>query len=83
MTRRLLLTDTAILEHQSEEITATAFRAHPGDVLLQVQLGKTFTITKNGKPIAVLSRPEPTALELAAEVRRLGLAGNGKDTSRG
>ena len=73
--KRTLLTDTAILEDQSEEITATDFRKHPGDVLLQVQLGKTFTITKNGKAIAVLSRPEPSALELAAAVRRLGLAG--------
>ena len=71
MKRRLLLTDNAILEGQFEEITSTEFRAHPGDVLMQVQLGKTFTITKNGKAIAVLSRPEPSALELAAECRRL------------
>lgn len=33
------------------------------------------TISKNGKPVAVLQRPEPNALQLGAEVRRIGMAG--------
>ena len=63
------------LAGQTETITAMDFRRTPGDVLLQTQLGKTFTITKNGTVVAVLSPPEPTALELGAAVRRRGVAG--------
>lgn len=37
-----------------EKITMSDLRNLPGDVLAQVQLGKTFIITKNGKEIAVL-----------------------------
>jgi len=37
-----------------EIITMSELRNLPGDVLAQVQLGKTFIITKNGKEIAVL-----------------------------
>lgn len=72
---RKLLTRTMSLTGQSETITAMDFRKAPGDVLLQAQMGKTFTITKNGVVVAILSPPEPTALELGAAVRRKGLAG--------
>lgn len=68
------LAKTAILTGQSETITAMDFRRGPGDVLLQTQMGKVFNITRNGVVVAVLSPPEPDALELAAEVRRLKLA---------
>ena len=37
-----------------ETITATDLRKSPGDILVQASLGKVFTITKNGKPIAEL-----------------------------
>lgn len=69
------LTEMKLLEGQTEEISMTDLRQRPGDVIDQVQMGKTFTITKGGKTVAVLSRPEPNALELGAEIRRLGLQG--------
>jgi hypothetical protein len=63
-------TDMKLLSGQEETITLMDFRKAPGDVITQVQMGKTFTLTKNGKPVAILSKPE---LNLGAEVRRLGL----------
>ena len=69
------LTDMKLLEGQTEEISMTDLRQRPGDVIDQVQMGKTFTITKGGKTVAVLAQPEPNALELGAEIRRLGLQG--------
>ena len=71
---RKLLAKTQILVGQTETITAMDFRRSPGDVLLQAQMGKTFTITKNGVVVAILSPPELSALELGAEIRRLRLA---------
>jgi hypothetical protein len=62
------------LTGQRETITAMDFQRTPGDILLQAQLGKVFEITKNGVVIAVLSPPEPTALELGAEIRRMKMA---------
>jgi prevent-host-death family protein len=56
-----------------EVITMTGLRQRPGDVIDQVQLGKIFTITKAGKVVAILAKPEPTAFELGAEIRRLRL----------
>jgi antitoxin (DNA-binding transcriptional repressor) of toxin-antitoxin stability system len=66
--------DMKLLSGAAETITLMDFRKAPGDVIAQVRMGKTFTLTKNGKPVATLSKPEPTALELGAEIRRLGLA---------
>lgn len=71
---RKTLTKSMDLTGQRETITAMDFRRTPGDILLQAQMGKVFGITKNGVIIAVLSQPEPNALELGAEVRRLRLA---------
>lgn len=70
--KRKPLAKSMSLAGQVETITAMDFRRTPGDILLQAQMGKTFNITKNGVIIAVLSAPELDALELGAEVRRLG-----------
>ena len=70
------LNQVSNLSNQTETITATDFRKSPGEVFLQVQLGKTYRLTRNGVVIAVISPPEPNALELASEVRRLKLAGS-------
>ncbi len=72
---RKTLTKSLALNGQTETITAMDFRKTPGDVLLQAQMGKVFNITKNGVIVAVLSPPEMNALELGAEIRRLGLRG--------
>jgi antitoxin (DNA-binding transcriptional repressor) of toxin-antitoxin stability system len=45
------------LEGQSETISIMEFRQLPGEVFTQVSMGKTFTITKKGIPIAVISKP--------------------------
>lgn len=54
-----------------ETITVSELRACPGDVLSQVEMGKTFTITRRGQVIAVLHPPEPTAFELGAAARKV------------
>ena len=69
------LKDMKLLQGQTEEITMMALRKGPGDVMDQVQMGKTFIITRSGKAVAVISAPEPNALELGAKVRRMGLSG--------
>jgi len=62
-----------LFEGETEEISMMDLRKRPGDVIDQVQMGKTFIITKAGKKVAILSRPQADAAELAAEIRRLGL----------
>lgn len=64
------LTDTQFLAGQLETITAMDLRRAPGDALTQVTLGKIFLITRNGKVVARLCQPEPTALELGSALRR-------------
>jgi len=49
------LTDMKLLAGKSETISMSDLRSRPGDVFDQVQLGKTFTITKGGKVVAVIS----------------------------
>lgn len=68
------LTDMDLLVGTVETITATDFRRNPGNVFMQVALGKVFTVTKNGTLVAEIHRPKPTPVLLGAEVRRLGLA---------
>lgn len=67
--------DMKLLAGEKGNITMMELRKSPGDVLLQVQMGKIINITKCGKVIAVLSPPEPTALEIGGEIRRLRLQG--------
>jgi antitoxin (DNA-binding transcriptional repressor) of toxin-antitoxin stability system len=65
------LTKSKSLVGQEETITAMDLRKTPGDILMQVQMGEIFNITRNGVIVAVLSAPEMNALELGAEVRRI------------
>ena len=37
-----------LLEGETETITMSDLRAQPGDLIAQVQQGKTFTVTKQG-----------------------------------
>lgn len=69
------LTDMNLMAGKTEQITMTDLRSRPGDVIDQVQMGKTFVVSKAGKVVAEISSPEPTAFELGAAIRRLGLAG--------
>jgi antitoxin (DNA-binding transcriptional repressor) of toxin-antitoxin stability system len=50
------IADEVSLDRKLETITAMDFRKSPGEVLASVALGKTYVITKAGKPVAVLSR---------------------------
>jgi antitoxin (DNA-binding transcriptional repressor) of toxin-antitoxin stability system len=56
------------LSGKFERISISELRNRPGDVLEQVNLGKTFLILKNGKPVAVLSKPpgETLAMEIGS-----------------
>lgn len=56
MSKRQRLADMNLLTGQIEEITMTDFRASPGDVIDSVLMGKTFIITRQGKPLACLQR---------------------------
>lgn len=68
------LTDMGFLEGEVETITMVDLRRQPGEVFAQAELGKTFIITRAGKPVVQLKKiPEPPVL-LGAEVRKLGLA---------
>ena len=69
------LADEKILKGKTETISAMDFRKSPGEVLLQVEMGKIYIITRNGKPVAEIRSPEPSAVELGAAVRKMGLAG--------
>lgn len=48
------LTDTQLLRGQLEYLALQDMRAAPGDIINQVQMGKVYVITKQGKPVAVL-----------------------------
>jgi hypothetical protein len=63
------LTDRKIFDGQTEKITMTNLRSAPGDIITQVQMGKTFEIYKQGKIVAVLSAPIMNAAELAKAIR--------------
>ena len=67
------LSDMDLLKGESEKITVMELRQGAGDILDQVELGKTYTITRRGKPVGILSKPELSAIELGTEVRRLDL----------
>lgn len=73
MARKSLVKSMSLVG-QEETITAMDFRRSPGDILLQAQMGKVFSITRNGVIVATLSPPEPSAFELGATVRKLKLA---------
>jgi len=66
---RVTVDKMALLAGQRESITLSYFRSRPGDVMLQVQMGKVFVITKRGTPIAIITQPEPSAEELGTLLR--------------
>ena len=39
---------------EHEKIAIQQFRRQPGEVIAQVELGKRFTLTRYGKPVAML-----------------------------
>ena len=55
------------MSQQFETITAMDLRKQPGEVLDSVALGKTFLITKAGKPVAVLSKPPGETLAIVVD----------------
>ena len=67
------LRDLRLLHGKEIEITMMDLRSAPGDVMDLVLQGVKITVTRQGKPIAVIQSPAPSAAELGAAVRRLGL----------
>lgn len=43
---------------ETATLTVSEFRAQPGEVLDRVSRGMEITVTKNGRPVAVISPPE-------------------------
>jgi antitoxin (DNA-binding transcriptional repressor) of toxin-antitoxin stability system len=68
-----LLSQMALLRGRDFTITMMDLRNQPGEVMDLVIQGATITVTRQGKPIAIIHAPEATALELGTEARRLGL----------
>ena len=60
-----------LINDAPEELTLSDFRKEPGEIIRAVELGKTFTLTKQGRPVAVLSPVELNALQLGAALRKL------------
>lgn len=46
-----------MLRGEMEVVTVSELRAHPGDILTQVSLGKSFCIKRKGKIVAFLVAP--------------------------
>jgi antitoxin (DNA-binding transcriptional repressor) of toxin-antitoxin stability system len=61
------------LAGKTETISITEFRQRPGEVITQVEMGMTFDVTRNGKVVATISKPEPNALEMGKAARDAGL----------
>ena len=73
---RKLLNEMRLLQGQREDITLTDLRASIGDVIAQVEQGKTFRIMRKGRAVAQIGEPELPAIDLGSAVRKLGLAGS-------
>ena len=58
MRKTLIQSLNVDLKGQTEEITVSEFRQNPGDIFLQVQMGKTFVVRRNGKVICRIVPPE-------------------------
>lgn len=67
------LTDSQPLRGQLEYLALQDMRAAPGDIINQVQMGKVYVITKQGKPVAVLQA-------LPGERLSIEIDGQGKAT---
>ena len=62
-----MLKDEISLIGNVEQITIMDLRRQPGEVFASVALGKTFVVTKNAKPIAVISKPPGETLSMNIE----------------
>ena len=62
-----MLKDEVSLSGKVEQITLMDLRKQPGEVFGSVALGKTFVVTKNGDPIAIISRPPGETLMVTVE----------------
>lgn len=72
--KRTVLVAQQLLVGQREKITMMDLRKSPGDVFTQVQMGKIFIITSNGKPIAQICQVQPdelSALEIGKALRSI------------
>ena len=56
--------DEVSLVGKCETISMTEFRNNPGEILLAVELGKSFVIKRHDEPVAVLSRVPGETLAL-------------------
>lgn len=58
------LKDEIVLQSKFECITVSDLRAHPGEVLAYIELGKTYLVTRQGKAVAVMSKPPGETLTM-------------------
>lgn len=65
------LVQTVSLKGQTEEITLSDLRSKPGEVFAQVELGKEFTVSKNGRVVAEIKKPEAFDWQALAVLRKL------------
>jgi len=55
------------LHGKFEQITITELRARPGEVLSSIELGKTYLVTRQGKAVAVMSKPPGERLMMTVD----------------
>ena len=61
--------ESRALYGKSEKITMMELRQNPGEIIDSAELGKTFFITKNSNPVAVLMPlPDPKSLSGNIEI---------------
>jgi len=65
------LDEQVSLKNKLETITISDFRSRPGEVMDSIRFGKTFVLTKSGKPLAVLSKVP--GIELSMDVNSKGV----------
>lgn len=65
------ISETVSLEGQKEEISISELRSKPGEVFAQVSMGKEFTVSKCGKPVATIKKHEPFDMRALAILRKL------------
>lgn len=58
------LKDEVSLIGKVEKITMMELRQQPGEVFASVALGKTFVVTKKGKPVGIISKPPGETLRI-------------------
>lgn len=65
------IAETISMKGQREEITMSELRANPGEVFAQVGMGKEFDVSKSGKIVANIQKPDDFDWAALQRIRRM------------